>query len=279
MAMSSAEELVRRVARHIGYHNVTTTAGRRTTQDGQDDDDDDDDEQDHHSVVSLLDQFCINLKNHNIREEWQLALLTSEEFKELNCPTIGLAVSIRAFCHCRWDMNGGVGRLANRREPEQILPLRWPRGPRALAPAPSHAEEQQQPAQASEGTGSPSAAAEAAGGGDDESSEASQPVLKLSRFPKTLYVLWEEYEFGIDGSKPAKYYDAKDRGNKHVKDRYVRRKVVWDCIQRQIDKGMSSDVAIERIYAVYGGTKVGVTAIINQMRIDRRNKTFHPDLL
>ena len=34
----------------------------------------------------------------------------------------------------------------------------------------------------------------------------------LSKCPKSLYVLWQEYEFGIGGRKPAKLFSAMERG-------------------------------------------------------------------
>ena len=34
----------------------------------------------------------------------------------------------------------------------------------------------------------------------------------LSKCPRTLYVLWQEYEFGLAGQKPAKYFASDERG-------------------------------------------------------------------
>ena len=42
-----------------------------------------------------------------------------------------------------------------------------------------------------------------------------------------------EYEFGSGGNKAAKLFTIAERGA--VKHKYTRRKVVWDCIQRQIN--------------------------------------------
>lgn len=50
----------------------------------------------------------------------------------------------------------------------------------------------------------------------------------LSRNPRTLFILWQEFEFGIGGRKPAKDFTAIERGRS--KYAYHRRKVVWERI-------------------------------------------------
>ena len=46
----------------------------------------------------------------------------------------------------------------------------------------------------------------------------------LSRHPKTLYDLWDEYTVGLERCKPAKLYSSTQRGR--CKYKYTRRKVV-----------------------------------------------------
>ena len=47
--------------------------------------------------------------------------------------------------------------------------------------------------------------------------------VRLTSKPEDLYILWNEYEFGINGSKPAQMYTAVERGrNKYS---YSRRKI------------------------------------------------------
>jgi hypothetical protein len=50
----------------------------------------------------------------------------------------------------------------------------------------------------------------------------------LAPTPRTLAELWEEYQFGIGGRKPAKDFEAHERGNETngVKQKYYRRKLV-----------------------------------------------------
>ena len=84
-----------------------------------------------------------------------------------------------------------------------------------------------------------------------------------------------EYEFGCGENKAAKYFTSRERGK--VKDKYTRRKVFWDCIQRQINRGISFNVTIDRIYQVYGQEK-SVTRIINEMRKDKKDNNLHVSL-
>ena len=59
-----------------------------------------------------------------------------------------------------------------------------------------------------------------------------------------------------------------------VKHKYHRRKIIWDIINGLVRSGMTSNVAIDRIYQVYGRNQT-VTTIINRLKIDRRNNTVH----
>ena len=90
----------------------------------------------------------------------------------------------------------------------------------------------------------------------------------LSKTPKSLFVLWQEFEVGIAGRKAARLFTRVERGrNKFI---HYRRKVVWDSVAEQIRRGYSAQTAaIDRIYEVYG-QELSVTQIINRMLIDRR---------
>jgi hypothetical protein len=96
----------------------------------------------------------------------------------------------------------------------------------------------------------------------------------LSRNPRTLFILWQEYEFGIAGRKAAKNFTALERGR--VKYNYHRRKVVWEKIAEMIRAGHTANTAIDAILVAYGeGTPV--TRIINLMRV-QRTRGGHPAL-
>jgi hypothetical protein len=89
--------------------------------------------------------------------------------------------------------------------------------------------------------------------------------------PRSLHVLWQEYEFGIGGRKSAKWFTTEERGR--VKYSYYRRKVIWDRIAAMIRAGWMSATAVDRIPEVYGANS-SVTMVINAMRRHRSND--HP---
>lgn len=89
----------------------------------------------------------------------------------------------------------------------------------------------------------------------------------LTKNPRSLSILWEEFEFGVDGSKPAKEFTAGERGA--CKTKYCRRKVFWDGMQSLIDRRWSVDDAIQRVQAFYGST-LSVSDILLAMIKDRR---------
>ncbi len=95
----------------------------------------------------------------------------------------------------------------------------------------------------------------------------------LSPHPKDLHELWQEYEFGIGGRKPAKLFTAQERGKEKFK--YSRRKVAWDTVERLVRAGHTAQVAIDNIYDVYGN--LTVSKLISKLRQDNQNGG-HPRL-
>ena len=107
-------------------------------------------------------------------------------------------------------------------------------------------------------------------------STTSRPVsAALSPHPRTLYELWDEYNNGIGGRKPAREFNSQERGK--VKYKYCRRKKVWDLVSSMIRNGLECHVAIDRIYQVYGRGK-SVTQLIQLITADHRRK-YTPPLL
>ena len=100
-------------------------------------------------------------------------------------------------------------------------------------------------------------------GGDASVREALVPA-NLSKCPKTIYVLWAEYESGIGGNKPARLFTPSERG--WVKFKYSRRKIVCDVIGNMCNKNVAVDVVIDRIYAECGGQDTPVNYIIKRLR-------------
>jgi len=98
----------------------------------------------------------------------------------------------------------------------------------------------------------------------------TQPAT-LSRCPRTLELLWDEYENGIGGRKPAKDFTPRERGQ--VKHKYCRRKVFWTVMERLFRRGCTVETAIARIKRVYG--TVSVTETINALREHERDGGHH----
>lgn len=99
-------------------------------------------------------------------------------------------------------------------------------------------------------------------------------AVKLPKCPRDLYILWQEYEFGRCGIKPAKHFTAAERGMN--KAAYSRRKTFWDAVERMVLRGHSSDSAIDKVYEVYG-RRCSVTNVLVRMHADRA-RGGHPEL-
>ena len=90
----------------------------------------------------------------------------------------------------------------------------------------------------------------------------------LCKCPKSLFVLWQEYEFGVGGRKPAKNFNAQERGR--VKFNYCLRKHFWDLMNSMIRHGYTFNVAIDKIYSVYD-RRNSATKILRAIRNDAKN--------
>ena len=84
--------------------------------------------------------------------------------------------------------------------------------------------------------------------------------------PRTLFVLWQEYEFGIAGKKAAKLFTPRERGRS--KYAYSLRKSFWDLVVSMISHGYNHNTAIDKIYEVYGN--LSVVKILRLIRTDKR---------
>ena len=74
----------------------------------------------------------------------------------------------------------------------------------------------------------------------------------LSKRPRTLFVLWQEYEFGLSGNKAAKLFTPRERGRN--KFSFCLRKPFWDLVISMIQHGYNNNSAIDKVYSVYGYT-------------------------
>lgn len=96
----------------------------------------------------------------------------------------------------------------------------------------------------------------------------------LSKTPRDLYALWDEYDNGIGGRKAAKNFTAHEKGQ--CTSTYCRRKVLWDLIQRVINhSGTDYRTAIEEIYGVYG--YLSITKLHKKVLADEK-AGGHPNL-
>ena len=58
---------------------------------------------------------------------------------------------------------------------------------------------------------------------------------------------------------------------------YCRRKIVWDTVEALVKRGLTSDVAIDRIYTECGGQNTKANDVISKLKHFRRvgNASLH----
>lgn len=105
-------------------------------------------------------------------------------------------------------------------------------------------------------------------------------VAALSTRPKSLHDLWNEWENGTAGKKAAKDFTQSERGK--VKSQYNMRLQFWSKCEDMVRRGMTPQVACDRIYAAYG-QRTSVTQILKYMRRDKKKdangRSMWPPLL
>ena len=112
-------------------------------------------------------------------------------------------------------------------------------------------------------------------GSNSEAAANLMQMPKLSFQPKDLYVLWAKWEHGLSGTKPAKLFTRRERGaNKFA---FSRHRVFWDMIVSLVARGHTSDLAVNKVYGIYGRA-LGVTEILNRMKRDKKEQGGHREL-
>lgn len=111
---------------------------------------------------------------------------------------------------------------------------------------------------------------------------AQAPEATLSKMPRNLIELWKEYQFGLNGRKAANLFTTGERNtNRKIKQKYYRRSVIWQCMVKQIDRGLTIEEAAQELYAVYG-SKSSISYIIELMIRDKKkykdNGGYNPSL-
>ena len=103
-----------------------------------------------------------------------------------------------------------------------------------------------------------------------------QPAIainaSLSNAPRTLHALWEEWQFGIGGRKPARLFTVHESGVASHKSTFSRRKAFWELMEYLIRSGHTHDEACARIYQVYGENRP-VSYILGQIIMHRKHNT------
>ena len=96
----------------------------------------------------------------------------------------------------------------------------------------------------------------------------------LSNCPRDLYILWDEYEHGLQGQKGAKDFKQHERGQ--VVSTYSRKNHICQLIRGLINlRGVHYSVTTNFIYEVYGN--IPVSRIIKAIKRDARTGG-HPNL-
>ena len=79
----------------------------------------------------------------------------------------------------------------------------------------------------------------------------------------------------MGGVKPAKAFTRQERGRN--KFAFCRRLVFWRMVVSLVARGHTSDLAIDKVYGVYG-RRLAVTEILRRMQKDEKERGGHPEL-
>lgn len=112
--------------------------------------------------------------------------------------------------------------------------------------------------------------------------KTSEAPPTLSKMPRDLNALWKEYQFGLNGRKAARLFTTTERNiNRKIKQKYYRRNQIWQCMKKQIHRGLTPEEAVQELYAVYG-SKSSVSQIIELVIADKKRYQdsggYHPNL-
>jgi hypothetical protein len=102
-------------------------------------------------------------------------------------------------------------------------------------------------------------------------------MATLMPMPRSLHdIFWSESLHGVGGRKPARLFSYTERGRS--KHRYSRRKFVWDTVSGFVRQGHTSEIAIDKIYGVYGAGQTSDTKMMNGLKRDKKEGTLSPNL-
>ncbi|KNC87450.1 hypothetical protein SARC_00432 [Sphaeroforma arctica JP610] len=104
-------------------------------------------------------------------------------------------------------------------------------------------------------------------GESSNSNNSDNRPAELIDGPKSLRILWDEYERGINGNKPASLFTRAERGS--VKGVYSFRLTFWRAMERLNARGNSIDLSIEKLYHAFGET-LSIAGLIREIRKDKQ---------
>ena len=92
-------------------------------------------------------------------------------------------------------------------------------------------------------------------------------LAKLSSLPRHLMVLWREYMFGLNNSKPAKDFTSSERNA--CRQKYYRRNIIWKVMERQVRSGLTPKQACAELRHIYGH-RTSITDMMDLIVKDRK---------
>ena len=85
---------------------------------------------------------------------------------------------------------------------------------------------------------------------------------------RASYVQWTEYEFGLNGNKPAKAFTVREKGK--IKYSYSLRKPFWTLVQKMKRCEYTHTSSIEKIESIYSAaTLKSITQILREIISDK----------
>ena len=127
------------------------------------------------------------------------------------------------------------------------------------------------------GAGAASGGVRARRGHPVEATAGTDPrPATLTSCPRELTALWDEWEIGIGGRKPARLFSPQERGRNGVKYKFQKRKVIWNVMERLIKtRDCTVGTCVGRINMAYGPVGNGpnclsITELSKKMKADEK---------
>jgi len=96
--------------------------------------------------------------------------------------------------------------------------------------------------------------------------------VTLTPTPRSLFILWMEYQQGVCGMISAKSFTPEESGR--VKHKYCMRKPFWDLVSRRVQYGFTANTSADKVYKMFGKSE----SLTNILRAIKRDKEQNPEL-